>query len=119
MRAPQLEAAEKFYFLRESHKFETGLTPAHEKELAKRLVHAFPPSLKLLECASPNRLHDVVPIVLESLLNFRCKAGTLLATARRPRSLSRSRSPLSVKNPIAKRPPSRSAVPKLAKHARK
>ena len=119
MRAPQLEAAEKFYFLRESHKFETGLTPAHEKELAKRLVHAFPPSLKLLECASPNRLHDVVPIVLESLLNFRCKAGTLLATARRPRSPPRSRSPLGVKNGIAKRQPPRPAVPKLVKRTRK
>ena len=91
LRAPSMESGEGFFFLREMHKFNTGLAPDVERDLAKKLLDAFPPSLGLNKQRSPTHLHDIVPAVLGALLDLKLRAGN-------PK-LRRTRPPLAVKNP--------------------
>ena len=83
MRAPALDQSENFFFLHKKHKFDTGLAPNVEKTLALKLVHAFPPSLSIHKRTRPARLHDVVPIVLDALLDLKSKSAELRANAAR------------------------------------
>ena len=91
MRAPALESGEDFFFLREMHKFDTGLEADVERDLARKFFDSFPPSLGLNKQRSPTRLHDIVPAVLGALLDLKRSAGNQKSRRTRP--------PLAVKYP--------------------
>ena len=71
LRAPALEQGDKYHFTRGLHKFQTGLDPGLESQLAQQLANSFPPSVGLRNEKTPERLSDLTSLILTVLFNKR------------------------------------------------